>query len=108
MGFSSSKTQKLSQSSWPLHKERPDLLLFCRGLCALEEVQKHNGRGGSLWSLLSSTKMDPTRFTFLECYIVIFFYVSKKWKHFVSYKKKEIFLYCAPLTDHIRGILRIE
>lgn len=33
--------------------------------------------------------------------------VSKKWKHFVSYKK-EIFLYCAPLTDHIRGILRIE
>lgn len=23
-------------------------------------------------------------------------------------EKKEIFLYCAPFTDHIRGILRIE
>ena len=48
------------------------------------------------------------KFYFLRVlYSWIFFYVSKKWKHFVSYKK-EIFLYCAPLTDHIRGILRIE
>lgn len=57
--------------------------------------------------VVCSEPYESDKFYFLRVLHSDFFYVSKKWKHFVSYKK-EIFLYCAPLADHIRGVLRIE